>query len=431
LAQTVAMWCTHTADRCWKSSGSPGDLECFRGFQDTPCRNQCPLGATPLGEIALSTNDSKTLVDDPSRREVLINGMSQSPALMVEQSKLEDLNNSGWAGHPNAITVGEAQRIISEHPAMYMGFTVKGEHAFLQKPASDLDCEIQALESIKIANDGPDGAESNSQRVVLKEESLHAVSGSGNCSKIRVMLDSGTDVNVCDSTQRTALHWAAAKNRKHVVSLLIERKAQTDIADENGHAPIHVAAESGHRAVTALLLSSGVEVNGANARCGRSPLHFAAGSDGSHLDYVTYLLDQGAEVDAVDLRSGATPLHPAATNGFAKRVSLLLSRKASPDAVDGEGRTALQCAAASGHSDAVVALINSNASINMEDTRDGFAPLHLAVIKGHKGVIEALLQHGAQRSAKTKSGQTASDLAKNQGDDNTLRLLRDTPSRKK
>jgi ankyrin repeat protein len=58
----------------------------------------------------------------------------------------------------------------------------------------------------------------------------------------------------------------------------------------------------------------------------------------------------------------------------------------------------------------------------VRDSRE-FTPLHKAAHHGNAVLVEALLQRGAQASARTDVGQTAADLAIKEGHPEILKML--------
>merc|ERR1712187_783292 len=82
---------------------------------------------------------------------------------------------------------------------------------------------------------------------------------------------------------------------------------------------------------------------------GWSVLHYAC-----RLGYpqvVARLLESRVDVDAVDSVHDYTPLMVAATHGQAEVFAMLLSKGASPERVNMQGRSALDCARRWGHAD--------------------------------------------------------------------------------
>ena len=75
-----------------------------------------------------------------------------------------------------------------------------------------------------------------------------------------------SSVSSLDAQSRTPLHWAAAKGRANVASLLIQYGSNPDSDDEKGTKPIHLAARKNFATVVRLLLEAGVEPNSIKTR---------------------------------------------------------------------------------------------------------------------------------------------------------------------
>jgi hypothetical protein len=78
---------------------------------------------------------------------------------------------------------------------------------------------------------------------------------------VKKLLDAGADVNMGLGSGRRALHIAADKGNRDMVTLLLERGAKTDIVKDYGWAPIHDAAYRGHFDVVVALLKAGANPN--------------------------------------------------------------------------------------------------------------------------------------------------------------------------
>ena len=64
-----------------------------------------------------------------------------------------------------------------------------------------------------------------------------------------------------------------------------------------------------------------------------------------------------------------------------------------------------------------------SASPDLAGARDGHTPLHEAAFNGDLPLIRVLLEHGADRSARTGEGESALDIAIKQGRHEAARLL--------
>eukprot|EP00048_Salpingoeca_helianthica_P003231 m.65125 g.65125 ORF g.65125 m.65125 type:complete len:369 (+) comp12583_c0_seq2:204-1310(+) len=74
---------------------------------------------------------------------------------------------------------------------------------------------------------------------------------------VRLLLDSGADVQRADHAGCTPLHFAAASGLVSMVDLLLSHGANPNTATTAGHVPLHAAIQSGRESVVARLLTAG------------------------------------------------------------------------------------------------------------------------------------------------------------------------------
>tara|TARA_B100001123_G_scaffold240463_2_gene269019 strand:- start:12465 stop:14063 length:1599 start_codon:yes stop_codon:yes gene_type:complete len=132
---------------------------------------------------------------------------------------------------------------------------------------------------------------------------------------------------------------------------------------------------------------------------GATALHWAAFRD--YLEIADLLIAAGADVNASNAL-GATPLWLAADNGSAAMVDRLLTAGASPNAPLPGGETPLMTASRTGATAAVNSLLSARARVNEAEHSRGQTALMWAAAQGHHKVVEALLLHGADFSARSK-----------------------------
>jgi hypothetical protein len=105
-------------------------------------------------------------------------------------------------------------------------------------------------------------------------------------------------------------------------------------------------------------------------------------------------------------QSGSRAIHHACKSGRLDTAILLLSKfKASPDALDHNGRTALMLASAHGHYDVCECLIKYGCDVNIS-AHFGFTALHFASMMHYSSIVSLLLDNCAQVTIRDQRGWT-------------------------
>jgi ankyrin repeat protein len=102
----------------------------------------------------------------------------------------------------------------------------------------------------------------------------------------------------------------------------------------------------------------------------------------------------------------------AAKSGNTGRVKELLERDAALiSARDADGSTPLHCATWKGHQGVVELLLELGADVNAKNNNDhwGTTPLHAAAHANQRAIAERLIQHGADIHATNLNGRTPLD----------------------
>jgi uncharacterized protein len=200
---------------------------------------------------------------------------------------------------------------------------------------------------------------------------------------VRVLVKSGTDVNVRSGDGSTPLLWAANNGSVEIARLLIANKAAVDAANDFGITALLQASRVGDSAMVDLLLRSGANPNKAHPE-------------------------------------GETPLLAAARSGSVPAVRLLLTRGVDVNAAEKfQNTTALMWAAAEGHIDVVDVLIEAGADVNRQGhitsltdrnnadhPTGGFTALMFAARSGNEALVRRLVARGA--NVNLKNGDSAS-----------------------
>lgn len=254
---------------------------------------------------------------------------------------------------------------------------------------------------------------------------------------VRALIARKADVNLPQGDGSTALHWAAYTGNAEMARLLLGAGAGVQaVSRVGGLTPLMMATRAGDAAIVKLLVDAKADVTGANAN-GTTPLMFAAAS--GNVDVVRLLVDRGADLNATDTTNGQTPLMFAAAQGRTEAVKALLARKAHPDVVTrvspiipmgdrykqatgGKGTreitseggrsdiramgglTALMFAAREGHAGVVQALVEGGADVNRVSGADDLSPMTMAIVNGRLDIAKYLLDHGANPNLRAKNG---------------------------
>ena len=205
---------------------------------------------------------------------------------------------------------------------------------------------------------------------------------------VRVLVKSGTDVNVRSGDGSTPLLWAANNGSVEIARLLIANKAAVDAANDFGITALLQASGVGDSAMVDLLLRSGANPNKAHPE-------------------------------------GETPLLAASRSGSVPTVRLLLTRGVDVNAAEKfQNTTAVMWAAAEGHVDVVDVLIEAGADINRQGhitsltdrnnadhPTGGFTPLMWAARSGNDALVRRLVEKGAKVNLKNGDEASAAMVA--------------------
>ena len=237
---------------------------------------------------------------------------------------------------------------------------------------------------------------------------LIEAAASGHQGFIQLLLHEKADLTA-ENWYGTALHCAAESGKVVAISELLNRELDVDIRDSRGRTALHCATISAHTHAMQVLLKAGAEVNAiCHEQC--TPLHYAVVLE-RPLEVVRFLLVNGANTEKRS-RSRLTVLHHAARMNSEEVLILLLDHGAEVDAkhthggtalhfaaertADDEGLTPLHLATKKNHENIVRKLLDAGADVNGR-SKDGGTALGFAFEKGHGGIAQLLLQHGAER----------------------------------
>jgi len=302
------------------------------------------------------------------------------------------------------------------------------------------------------------GADANAH-LVSGETPLMEAARRDNLATLRALLSAGAIPNAQESNGgQTALMWAAAEGHADVTEELVRRGADVHARSKGGFNALMFAAQQGDAAVVRALLNARANPNDAVQRTGLTALIIASAM--ARIEAVALLLDAGANPNAVDA-NGFTALHRA-VRGEADRgvdpilrasapaiVSALLAHGADPNIrlrqqkptltanyLSLAGATPLALAAEVNNLDAVRAMVNAGADVNIP-TEHNTTVLMLAAGAGTESLrirgpeerttavetVKFLIERGAKVNAVGEFGWTALHSASMQGLNDVVELL--------
>ncbi|EGZ74506.1 ankyrin, partial [Neurospora tetrasperma FGSC 2509] len=157
------------------------------------------------------------------------------------------------------------------------------------------------------------------------------------------MIAKHADVNLVDSSKRSALHHAAEIGSEDLVRLLLEERADPSLESNSGQIALDYASLYGHdgnTSVVELLLDNGVDINAVD-QYKNTALHFAAFGD--RVNMAKLLVMRNARLDCPD-NGGFTPLMDAARTGSLSSMKVLIDAGANLEALNDSGLSALDLA---------------------------------------------------------------------------------------
>ena len=273
---------------------------------------------------------------------------------------------------------------------------------------------------------------------------------------VRTLIADGADVNARQPDGATALHWAAYRDDHETAELLIAAGAEVNAANDlgatplwlsadngsarmverlldaganpnvvlpEGETPIMTASRTGSAEAVRLLLAHGADIDAAEASRGQTALMWAVAQ--GHYDVIAALLEHGADVTArsrvrprlmhndstnasqydqgiVWNRGGYTPLLFAARHGDTEAGRLLVAGGADLNDTAPTGASVLTIATHSGHTNFALFALEAGADPNARDA--GYTPLHAAILRGDRVLVQALTDVGADPNARVEKG---------------------------
>ncbi len=263
------------------------------------------------------------------------------------------------------------------------------------KPSSETSSpkttNTETTETVK-TNDLQKKTKTSSSESDNEKEFIKAAKN-GDTEKFEELINNhGIPINCHDSSNRTALHWAAYNGHDEILKLLFKNNDANplmkawywlvgsllapDSKNKDGYTPLHIAALFGHNSVITIFIENGTNVSIKNNQNGFTPLLCA--SYKGHISTVLNLLDNGAVLDETN-HNGENALHIATKEGHETTVDILAQHEE---------------------------LINTQ-------NKNGYTPLVIAVRNNKYNIAKILLKHGADATIKSKFPKALPDTNDN------------------
>ena len=257
-----------------------------------------------------------------------------------------------------------------------------------------------------------------------QQNALTSAIKNGHSAICHLIIESIVDkrnINICDSSERTPLHFAAENNLLSVCQKLMEIVNESDPEDDDFNTPFHLAARSGHLDICRLFIGKTDDVNAVNGD-GQTPFHLAASN--GHLEVCNLIIESypSMHLNLLDFGNYSHPFYWAATEGYLDVCKLFTEKIKEKNPTNRGNHSLLHWAAYCGHLEMCRYIIENVYEKNPVGFRLD-TPLHLAAEKGHLEVCQLIVDNVSNKEPKNCNGKTPIQLASDSGHSSIVKIL--------
>jgi ankyrin repeat protein len=234
------------------------------------------------------------------------------------------------------------------------------------------------------------------------ETPLHSAMKRGEIPIIRMIIDNGAKVDVQDGRGNSPMHIAVPDGvHAEALAVLLAAHANPNLRDESGNTPLQVFVSLNRPPlVIETLLKGGVSVTSQNNE-GKTALYIAV--EEKRIALIPVLLRYDSDIFSIT-STGMTPFGKALADNGQALTELITEQTVR--AIDAEGNTPLLVAMKSNAAGEIIrAILEKRASVNAQN-KEGESALHLAVHNNQADIGTLLLDNGADIFLVNARGET-------------------------
>ena len=236
------------------------------------------------------------------------------------------------------------------------------------------------------------------------------------------LIQYGADINI-QARGNTALHHAVLSNHPSIVHLLINSGANLNIEDSSGFTAMQRAVQREYNDITLMLALAGAKTTCTDAPTYQDFISAAKSARPIDVAIVTCMLDKDTSMLSMQDSFGNTALHYAVKSHSQHISALLIRRNTNLNLMNKNGDSPLMLTARYSEFiedvrrdqslDVIAAdLINSKANLNLQNSKDGKTALMIAIIEGQASIAIMIIEAGADLNLKEyDKGHTALHFA--------------------